>query len=105
MITKYKEGQKVSLGLNVGWVRGLVFVYVKYDMALDVVTMWRIRIRKGLKPVVIKSKETYSLKDCFIAEETAMKGMMLVTRESYQQAADSEKLKSKPSGFMVSVNG
>lgn len=97
MISIYKEGQQVNLGVNIGWVRGPVFVWHWINLQKDTSITRYYRLAVSTKPIIwyndVRRSQNYS--ETVVHSYTTLRGLELVTREFYDDAVKALKEKGE----------
>lgn len=84
MISIYREGAIPELGLNVGWVNGLVIYWCWISFRKETKTSWRLRIRARPFGFLTSRTDIVNYKRAIIDEYLFDRSLVMVTREFYE---------------------
>lgn len=85
MIHLYKEGSIPEVGLNVGWVNGLVICWCWISFKEDTKTSWRLRIRARPFGFLTSRTDIVNYKKAIIDDYLIMNNLVVVTREVWEE--------------------
>jgi hypothetical protein len=79
MISIYKEGDGVDIGLNIGWVLGPVIAYRSVSLKKNISKAFYIRFSTSSMKFTFRSRVRENFRSCVVRE--ALSGCFVITEE------------------------